>query len=98
MVLTWTDASLHDLNRIREYLDPVSPQAAARVIRLLTAAPKRLIDFPRIGAQLKEFELRQIHRIFVDDYEIRYEITLHSELGPENGTRGLIGRCVAQLW
>jgi plasmid stabilization system protein ParE len=74
MVLTWTDASLHDLDRIREHLAPLSPQAAARVVRSLTAAPKSLIDFPRIGAQLKEFEPRQIHRIFVDDYEIRYEI------------------------
>lgn len=74
MVLIWTDASLSDLDRIHGHLAPVNPHAAGRVVRSLALAPQRLIDFPKIGVQLKEFEPRQIHQIFVDDYEIRYEI------------------------
>ena len=74
MDLVWTDASLSDLDRIYRHLEPVNPQAAARTTRLLAAAPKRLLEFPRIGTRLREFEPREIHRIIVDDYEIRYEI------------------------
>lgn len=75
MDLVWTDASLSDLDRIYRHLEPINQQAAARAIRMLTAAPRRLLDFPRIGTQLREFEPREIHRVIVDDYEIRYEIT-----------------------
>ena len=74
MDLVWADASLSDLDRIYRHLEPVNPQAAARTIKALAAAPRRLLEFPRIGAQLREFEPREIHRITVDDYEIRYEI------------------------
>lgn len=74
MDLVWTDASLSDLDRIYRHLEPVSPQAASRTMRVLAAAPRRLLEFPRIGARLNEFEPREIHRVIVDDYEIRYEI------------------------
>lgn len=74
MDLVWTDASLSDLDRIYRHLEPVNPSAAARTIRGLTAAPRRLLEFPRIGTRLSEFEPREIHRVIVDDYEIRYEI------------------------
>ncbi|MBE0437979.1 MAG: type II toxin-antitoxin system RelE/ParE family toxin, partial [Methylomicrobium sp.] len=31
-------------------------------------------DNPRIGEQLFEFEPREVRRLHVDDYEIRYDI------------------------
>lgn len=51
MDLVWTDASLSDLDRIYRHLEPVNPQAAARTTRLLAAAPRRLLEFPRIGTR-----------------------------------------------
>lgn len=74
MDLFWTDASLSDLDRIFRHLEPINPQAAARTTQLLVAAPRRLLEFPRIGTRLREFASREIHRIIVDDYEIRYEV------------------------
>lgn len=74
MDLVWTDASLSDLDRIFRHLEPVSPQAAVRTTQLLVAAPRRLLEYPRIGSRLPEFGSREIHRIIVDDYEIRYEV------------------------
>ena len=38
------------------------------------AAPGRLMDHPRIGEQLHEFEPREVRRILVGHYEMRYEI------------------------
>jgi plasmid stabilization system protein ParE len=40
----------------------------------LTAAPLRLIDQPRIGERLYEFDPREVRRILVGKYEMRYEI------------------------
>ena len=72
--LTWTSKALSDLARLFEFLAPVNKPAAARVVQALTAAPLRLLEQPRIGERLEEFEPREVRRIFVDHYEVRYEI------------------------
>lgn len=72
--LKWTSRALSDLARLHEFLAPVNRQAAARTVRSLTAAPARLHDHPRIGEKLEEFEPREVRRILVGRYEMRYEI------------------------
>jgi len=72
--LKWTSKALSDLARLYEFLAPVNKSAAARTVRSLTAAPRRLLDQPRIGERLDEFEPREVRRILVHQYEIRYEI------------------------
>jgi len=74
MELKWTSKALSDLARLHDFLAPVNRQAAIRVVRSLVAAPARLIEYPRIGERLEEFETREIRRILVGKYEIRYEI------------------------
>lgn len=75
MTLTWTRASLSDLQRLHAFLTPVNPDAAARVIQRLTAGPDLLLTQPRIGTRLPEFEPREVRCLFIGDYEMRYEIT-----------------------
>jgi plasmid stabilization system protein ParE len=74
MELKWTSKALSDLSRMYEFLAPLNRQAAARVAQSLAAAPSRLLDNPRIGEKLEEFEPREVRRIFVGHYEMRYEI------------------------
>lgn len=74
MELQWTGKALSDLVRLHAFLAPVNPRAATQVIRSLTAAPARLIAHPRLGEKLEEFEPREVRRIFVGSYEMRYEI------------------------
>ena len=75
MKIEWTSKALSDLMRLYEFLSPVNKRAAARVLQSLVQAPKRLLEQqPRIGEQLEEFKPRDVRRIFVDLYEIRYEI------------------------
>ena len=38
------------------------------------AVPLRLIDYPRIGEKLEEFQPREIRRLLVGQYEVRYEL------------------------
>jgi len=75
MELKWTSKALSDLARLYEFLASVSQPAAARTVQQLTAAPTTLLTNPRIGEQLEEFEPRNVRRILVGHYEMRYEIT-----------------------
>lgn len=74
MELKWTGKALSDLARLHEFLAPVSGSAAARVVQALAKAPGKLLTNPRIGEQLFQFEPREVRRILVGEYEIRYEI------------------------
>lgn len=74
MKLKWTSKALSDLNRLHEFLSPLNKIAAARAVQVLAKAPGVLIENPRIGDQLFEFEPREVRRILVHKYEIRYEI------------------------
>ncbi|HYD78770.1 MAG TPA: type II toxin-antitoxin system RelE/ParE family toxin [Paucimonas sp.] len=74
MDLRWTGKSLSDLARLYEFLVPVNKSAAARVIQALAQAPAILLTNPRIGEQLFQFEPREVRRILIRQYEIRYEI------------------------
>ncbi len=74
MELKWTSKALSDLVRLYDFLAPVNKRAAARTLQSLTAAPIRLLERPRIGDKLEEFEPREVRRILVGHYEMRYEI------------------------
>jgi plasmid stabilization system protein ParE len=73
--LKWTAKAVSDLVRVHEFLEPVSPQAAAKTVQSLTAAALRLREHPRIGRRLGQYEPREVRRLVVGRYEIRYEIT-----------------------
>ncbi len=74
MELKWTSKALSDLARLYEFLAPVNQQAAARAVQTLTAAPTTLLRNPRIGEQLFQFEPREVRKMIVSQYELRYEI------------------------
>lgn len=74
MKVLWTSKASSDLVRLYEFLKPAAPDAAARAIQALSRAPDRLIDFPRIGEKLEAYEPREVRRILIGGYELRYEI------------------------
>jgi plasmid stabilization system protein ParE len=74
MRLQWTSKALSDLLRLHEFLASVNKPVATRTVKSLTAAPDSLMANPRIGERLEEFEPREVRRILVGQYEMRYEI------------------------
>lgn len=74
MTIKWTSKALSDLVRLYEFLAVKDKLAAARTVQLLSAAPDRLMGQARIGEKLEEFDPREIRRIVVGRYEMRYEI------------------------
>ncbi len=74
MELMWTGKALSNLARLYEFLVPANQAAAARAVQTLTKAPSILLTSPRIGERLFEFEPREVRRLLVWHYEMRYEI------------------------
>jgi plasmid stabilization system protein ParE len=75
MRIRWTVQARSDLVRLYEFLAPVNREAAVRAVQSPRTAPARLLQYnPRLGVRLEGFAPREIHRLFADDYELRYEI------------------------
>ncbi|MHC8372053.1 type II toxin-antitoxin system RelE/ParE family toxin [Pseudomonas sp. MDT1-85] len=74
MELKWTSKALSDITRLYEFLAAVNQPAAARTVQQLATTPTTLLANPRIGERLEEFEPRDVRRIQVGHYEMRYEI------------------------
>jgi len=72
MELRWTSKALSDLARLYDFLSPVNKPAAARTVQALAAAPASLLVNPRIGEKLDEFDPREVRRILVGKYEMRF--------------------------
>ena len=74
MELRWTEKALSDLVRLHEYLASGKSPMTVRTIQLLISTPTSLVETPRIGERLDEYGSREIRRILVGHYEMRYEI------------------------
>jgi len=74
MELKWTSKALSDLVRLYEFLALANQPAAAQAVQALTKAPVILLTNPRLGEQLFEFEPREVRRLLVGRYEMRYEV------------------------
>ena len=74
MELKWTAKALSDLARLHEFLVSVNKSAADRTVQALARAPNGLLTNPRLGEQLFQFQSREVRRILVAQYEMRYEI------------------------
>lgn len=74
MRISWTNKALSDLARLYEILALVNPAAATRIVQNLAGSPNLLINNPRIGERLEEFDPREVRKILIQSYEMRYEI------------------------
>lgn len=74
MELKWSSKAVSDLARLYDFLAPVNKPVALRAVQTLTTAPSKLLANPRIGEKLEEFEPREVRRILVGKYEMRYQI------------------------
>ncbi|MBB2817028.1 UNVERIFIED_ORG: plasmid stabilization system protein ParE [Rhizobium esperanzae] len=74
MEIKWTSKAVSDIARLYDFLSPIDRRAAARTVQALAAAPARLIEQPRLGERLEEFDPQEVRRILVGRDEMRYEI------------------------
>jgi len=74
MQVEWTGKALSDVTRLYDFLASMNRRAASQAVKALVAAPQRLVEHPRIGERLDQYLPREVRRIVIGDYELRYEI------------------------
>lgn len=79
MILLSPDA-VEDVERLRLFLDQHSPAAAQRALASVWRAIERLEEFPDLGMQTEDAELRQIVvRFGASGYIVRYAVLAESQ-------------------
>jgi plasmid stabilization system protein ParE len=74
MLLKWSSRAVSDLGRLHEFLTSANKPAADRLIQSLVATPARLREHPHLGQKLPGFAPRDVRRLLIGQYEMRYEI------------------------
>jgi plasmid stabilization system protein ParE len=74
MHVVWTAPAERDLQRVYNFLANKNHLAAAKVVDALSEAPNRLLIQPRVGQRIETITSREVRRIVVGQYEIRYAV------------------------
>jgi plasmid stabilization system protein ParE len=74
MRIVWSSAAWADVDRLHAFLAEHDPDAADAVFDRLANAPSALLDFPRRGPRLSEFDPRDVREFRVGNYLLRYEL------------------------
>ncbi len=74
MKLFWAKPALKDAARLYEFIADDNPLIAANVLEGIRAGVTRLIQFPQLGERVDGYEPREVRRIYIGPYEVRYEI------------------------
>lgn len=74
MKIIWTPEGATDIIRLHAFLATVDPDAAAKATQMLQRAPDKLTTYPRIGERFQTLMPREVRKLKVGNYEMRYEI------------------------
>jgi toxin ParE1/3/4 len=70
----WSQAALHDLEAIAEYIEHDSPAYARAVVRKLLTAGRQLEEFPFSGRTVPEVGESTIREVIVHSYRLIYRV------------------------
>jgi toxin ParE1/3/4 len=68
----WANAAIDDLQRLREYYEPLSPRFADKLIDQLISRTRSLAAFPQSGRIVPEFADPVIREVLSGNYRIVY--------------------------
>ena len=74
MRINWTRQAYIDLDRLRWFLSEKSERAADAAVQRIVRGSLTLRDHAHRGQVLEKYLPRQVRRLLVADYELRYEI------------------------
>ena len=74
MRLNWTGKAISDLSRLYQFLAVFNRRAAVDVLNTLEKAAYGLLEAPKIGFRLEEFNPKDVRSLVVGDYVMRYQL------------------------
>ena len=72
--IVWARRALQDLESIASYIAQDSPAYAATVVRTIVNQTKMLVNFPRSGRKVPEFDNENIRELLVYSYRLIYQL------------------------
>jgi plasmid stabilization system protein ParE len=74
MRILWSTRAWSDLDRLHAFLAEHDVDAADAAFDRLARAPAALVEFPRRGPPLSEFDPREVREYRIGNYLMRYEV------------------------
>ena len=74
MRILWSARGWADVDRLHAFLAEHDIDAADLLFDRLANAPTVLLDFPRRGPRLSEFDPREVREFRIGNYLLRYEL------------------------
>ena len=74
MTIRWSAEARDDVDRLADFVAAFDPHRASDAEYQLNQAPKKLLQFHRLGARLSEFDPREVRELRVGRYLLRYEL------------------------
>jgi plasmid stabilization system protein ParE len=74
MNIKWSNKAVSDINLVFETLSLEDPDKALKVIKSLVEAPMQHKQQMRMGERSDHFDDRDVRRMLVGEYEMRYEL------------------------
>lgn len=74
MTIRWSPEARDDVDRLADFVAAYDPVRAGEIEQELNQAPKRLLQFSRLGSRLSEFDPREVREYRVRRYLLRYEL------------------------
>jgi plasmid stabilization system protein ParE len=72
--IRWSPEARDDVDRLADFVAAYDSIRASEIERELSQAPKKLLQFPRRGPRLSEFDPREVREHRVGSYLLRYEL------------------------
>jgi plasmid stabilization system protein ParE len=73
--ILWSPEARDDVDRLADFVAAYDPVLAGELEQELSQAPKRLLQFPRRGSRLSEFDPREVRELRIGPYILRYELS-----------------------
>lgn len=74
MTIRWSREARDDVDRLVDFVAAYDPVRATDIELGLQQSPRKLLDFPRRGPRLSEFDPREVREYRVGNYLLRYEL------------------------
>ena len=74
MTIRWSSEARDDVDRLADFIATYDQSFAGEIEQALEQAPKKLLDFPRRGSRLSQYDPREVREFRVRNYLLRYEL------------------------
>lgn len=74
MIIRWSAEARDDVDRLTDFVAAFDRLLASEIERELEQSPKKLLDFPRRGSRLSQFDPREVREFRIGGHLLRYEL------------------------